>query len=185
MAAPVFDGRFVTFGGTLDRLLGRESGPVQDLRDGGDAEGDVEHPADQGADPGQRPALILVPAGRGRALVELHDQFLHEWFGQHRVGAGCAFRGQGLIAARGPGTPPCVCRLGRNLQRGRDLRTAHPVAEHPRRLLAYLLAADASLRTDTTTVAVSHVLPTDAWQRSEITQTGDVDIRVTLTREDQ
>jgi hypothetical protein len=51
--------------------------------------------------------------------------------------------------------------------------------------VAYLLAAGTSLRTDPAAVAVSHALPTDDEQQPEITQTGDVDTRVTLTREGQ
>lgn len=73
----MFDGLLVTFGSAMDRLLWGVAGAAQRLPHGGDADGEVEHAADQGANPGKGPALILVPASCGRALLQLVDQLLH------------------------------------------------------------------------------------------------------------
>ena len=164
MAAPVFDGRLVTLGGPLDGLLRAETGPVQDHGDGADGEGEVKHPPDHRTNPRQGPALILIPAGRGRTFVQLRDQFAHQFRRQHRIRARRALGRQGVFTTRDPGPPPRVRRFGGDLQLGGDLRHRHPVAEHLRRLPAYLFTPCASLRTDPTAVPVSHALSTHADQ---------------------
>jgi ABC-type Na+ transport system ATPase subunit NatA len=117
-----------------------------------------------GLDPRSRQTMwqivrVLVAEGVTVFLTtQFHDQFLHQLLGQHRSRSWGTLRGQSLLTARGPGPPPRIRRLGRDLQLGSDLRCAHPVREHPRRLQAYLLAPGASLRTDPTAVPVSHAL---------------------------
>lgn len=152
------DGGLVAFRGPLDRLLRAVSGPAQHLPRGGDADGDVEHPTDQRADPGQRPPLVFVPSGRGRPLVQFLDQLAYLRLGQDPVGTWCSFGGQGRLTAGLPGPPPRVRRFGGDLQLGGDLWRALTGREHPGCLPAYLLAAGTLLRADPAAVPVSHAL---------------------------
>jgi hypothetical protein len=59
----MLDGLLVTFSGPGDRLLGSETGPVQQFPRGADRDRGVKHPADHRAYPGQGPPLVLDPAG--------------------------------------------------------------------------------------------------------------------------
>lgn len=185
MSAPVHDGLFVTFSSPGNRLLGCETGPVQQFPGGADRDGGVKHPADHRAYPGQGPSLVLDPAGRCWAGLQRLGQPSHLGVGQPPQRSRSAFRGQGLFTAGRPGPPPRVRRLRRHLQRCRDLHRSHSVSEHPRRLAADLFPAGSALRTDPTTIAVSHTPSNAACEPSAITRNGDVDFSQTLTSKGQ
>ena len=167
----MLDRFFVTLDGAGDRLLRSEPSPVQHLPRRRDPHRDVEHPADQRADPRQSPPLVLNPSGRRRTLLQHRQQALHLSLGQPRVRARCTLGRQRLLTTGNPGSPPRVGRLRRDLQRGSDLHRAHPVGEHPPGLPTYLFAAVSALRTNPTAIPLSHARTTRHANRRQSPET--------------
>jgi len=121
-------GRLIPFGGAPRRDLHAPPDPVQQQIHPRQGVAHLEPVADHLGDPGQRPALILIPPRRGRASRQQHLQLAQLGTGQ-----------LALHPTRAPG------RQRRPAPSGQ--RPAPPVRRHPRHpeMPGYLLVAGAGL----------------------------------------
>ena len=164
LLSPGGDGVLVPLGGPAGRDLDAPADPVQQHIQPGQRVVHPEPPADQLADPGQRPALVL-PAPGGRARVQHRLQLAQLGRGQLAPGPARPLGGQRLPSRRPPapaatGSPTSATpgSVSRSPGRWRPPRSAPPRPAAPARG-GPVLRRSARRHRDTSWFGIAHDAP--------------------------
>src|SRR5208283_4601133 len=150
------DLRLIALGGPVHRDLRGIPDAVQQVRGAPQRVPDMEQPADQRGDPGQRPPLILTPPPRGRAAVQRGPQPGQLRAAQPAHRPARPFRGQGDLTASTPAPPPHIRRIRRDPQPPRHLRRLGPLREPLCGLQPYFLTPCPPSGGQATTIRIPH-----------------------------
>ena len=141
--------------------LRAEPDPVQQVRHAAQRVAHVEQPGDQRGGPGQRPPLVLIPAGCGRARIQRGTQPGQLLLTEPAYRPACAPGRQRGRASGPPAPPPLVRRLGADPQQPGYLHRVDVLLKHLRGLQPQLLSAGPSLSGQAATIRVPHISGVD------------------------